>query len=98
LLARRRGVLLESGLDVARVSVRVDALERSQKIGVRVAPVAALGVVPAAGAQEFCGLELPLAVDLDVELMAGGRLELQPGAAVRDDLGAVQRAAGGRVV
>ena len=50
------------------------------------------------GAQQLGRLELALAVDLDVQLAAGGGLELEPGAAVRDDLGVEQVAAGGRVL
>ena len=49
-------------------------------------------------AQQLGRLELALAVDLDVQLVPGRGLELQPGAAVGDDLGAVQRAAGGGVL
>ena len=48
--------------------------------------------------RQLGGLELALAVDLDVELPAGGGLELQPRAAVGDDLGVEQQPAGGRVV
>ena len=91
--ARARGVPLERLADVADLAV-VHLGEEGQHLVV--------GLV-ANGAQELGGLELALAVDLHVELVAGGRLELQPGTAIGDDLGAVQAATrvgvlGGRVV
>ena len=58
-------------------------------------------VLVAHGAQELGGLQLALAVDLDPQLehvLLGRRLELEPGAAVGDDLGAEQVAPGAGVL
>ena len=50
------------------------------------------------GAEQGRRGDLALAVDLDPELVLVVRLELEPGAAVRDDLGAEQHPAGRRVL
>ena len=63
----------------------VDALEEIDDLIV--------GLV-ADGAQELGGLQLALAVDLDVEHVLGRGLELEPGTTVGDDLGAEELAAG----
>ena len=50
------------------------------------------------GTQQLGRLELALAIDLDVQLAARAGLELEPRAAVRDDLGVEQVAAGRRIL
>ena len=88
LLAGRGGVLLERRADVGHVTA-VHGGEEAHHLVVR---------LPAHGPQELGGLELALAVDLDVELVAGGRLELQPRSTVGDDLCREELAAGGGVL
>ena len=78
--AGRGGVPLEGLADVAHLT-RIDPAEEGLHLVVRLV---------AHGAQELRGLELALAVDLHVKLVAGRGLELQPGPAVGDDLGAVE--------
>ena len=55
----------------------VDAREQGDHLVVRLV---------ADGAQQLGRLELALAIDLDVQLAARAGLELEPGAAVGDDL------------
>src|SRR5579875_927546 len=50
------------------------------------------------GAQQYCRRELPLAVDLDAQYAAVARLELEPGAPARDQLGAAELAASGGIL
>ena len=74
-----REVLVERVRDERVLGIRVDAREQR---GDRVV------LLVADGAEQGRRGDLALAVDLDPELVLVVRLELEPGAAVRDDLGA----------
>src|SRR5687768_11531976 len=86
-------VLLQGQLDVGMLGVVIGRRE----------DLLDLGRVEADGTQQRGDRDLALAVDLDAEQVLVGRLELEPGTAVRDHLGGMQHPArrrilGGRVV
>ena len=82
-------VLVEGARDVRMVGVRVDRGEQGADLVV---------LLIADGAQQGGRGELALAIDLDPQLVLVVRLELEPGAPVRDDLGAEQHPARGGVL
>ena len=89
LLDSRAAVLLERRGDVLVLRVLVDVREEGADVVVaRIAD----------GAHERGDRDLALAVDLDREHVLAGRLDLEPGAAVGDQLGGVEQAAGGAVL
>ena len=81
-------VLLERAGDVGELA-RVDTREDRADLVV---------ALVADGTEQLGRLQLALAIDLDVQLAAGGSLELEPRATVRDDLGVVQHSARGRIL
>ena len=85
-----RGRILLEGLRHERVlRVVVDRREGGRHLRV---------IGEAHRAQECGDRDLALAVDLDAEKVLVRRLELEPGAAVRDHLGGEQHPAGGRIL
>ena len=83
-------VLVEGRRDVRVLGVVVDRPEERRDL---------LVALVADGPQERGGRDLALAVHLDgQEVSPGGRLELEPGAAVRDHLGGVQVATRRRIL
>ena len=82
-------ILVQRGGDVLMLGVGVDGREQGADLVV---------ALVADGAQQRGRGDLALAIHLDRQEVLVARLELEPGAAVRDHLGRVERAAAGRVV
>ena len=93
-----RRVLRERRLDVVVILVRVDLGQHRAHAVVRADLRLVEVVIQVNGAQEDGHRDAALAVDLDRHHVLGVGLELQPGAAVRDQLRSGEATAGGRVV
>src|SRR5207245_3741349 len=88
-LRRMRQVLVERACEVGVFGITVDAREERADLFVRLV---------ANGPQQGRRGELALAVDLDPQLVLVVGLELQPCAAVRNDLGGEEHPTAGRVL
>src|SRR4029079_12595036 len=82
-------VLVEGRSDVRVLDVDVDGGEQRSDLVV---------LLVADRAEQGRRRDLALAIDLDPELILAARLELEPGAAVRDDLGAEQHPTRGGIL
>ncbi len=97
-MTRGGGVLLERRRDVLRLR-GVDGAEEPNDPLALFPVVTAIRVrVPPDRPQKLGRLELPLAVDLDVQLLPRSGFELKPGAPVRDHFGRVQVAPSGGIL
>ena len=102
-------VLIERGLGVGVLGDNIDGAQQIQHmlvmavlvelvIGRPAAIAVVVGLPGQDSAQQDCDRDLTLAINLDAEHIALVGFELEPGAAVRDQLGGVERTTAGRIL